>query len=138
MKRLVVAVLVAIVAGCGVPGPTPSAVRTIPLATQPPPGTVTPEVCMAALLSGTLALDPQTGLGVAGVDVTGKGRQVMPVRWPYGWMALDTAPVTLTDADGTVIAHVGDQVAIGGGAGGGGLGVADTWEACPYDIKVVP
>ena len=128
MKPLAGVVLLSVlILGCGRAGPTASPVKTIPLATQPPVDTVTPEVCMAALLEGTLALDPGTGLGVAQ-----EGR-VTPVRWPNGWMALDTVPVTLADADGTVIAHVGDHVQVGGG-----LGVADTWEACPYDIKVVP
>jgi hypothetical protein len=110
--------------------PTPA---VIPIATQgpPPDGLI---ACRAALLSGTLVRDDRTGLAVAGVDVTGSGDDVVPVRWPSGWMALETVPVALVDADGRVVAHVGDHIAMGGGIDGPG----DTWIACPTDIKVEP
>jgi hypothetical protein len=129
MKRSAVGLLLTIVvAGCGGPEPTPSQTHTLPLVTQPAAAADGLVACMAALLPGTLTVDARTGLGIQ-LD---EG-PLVPVRWPHGWMALDARPIVLTDADGGVIAHVGDRMAIGGGDG-----VGDIWEACPSDIKVVP
>src|SRR5262245_12826956 len=118
---LVIAV-VALVAACG--GSAPSA-KVVEIAAQPapPPGEV---ACMAALLEGTLALDPRSGLGVAAPD----GR-TQPVSWPNGWHALDTTPVVLVDGQGTTIARLGDHLSMGGG-----LGANDVWIACPEGIVV--
>jgi len=133
MRRLAsLALLMTLLIGCGQPEVTPSPVATIPLATQPPVGTVTPEVCMAALLQGPLVLDARSGLAIALNGV------VQRVRWPYGWTGRATTPVTLVNAQGNVVARVGDFLAVGGGAGGPGLGLDGFWEACPYDIRVVP
>jgi hypothetical protein len=131
---LVAITLAVAVAACGAaPDDTAPTPAVIPIATQPPAdGGVAS--CMAALLTGTLVLDDRSGLGIAGVDITGGGDDVVPVRWPNGWMALETVPVALVDADGHAVARVGDRMALGGGVDGPG----ETWVACPTDIKVVP
>jgi hypothetical protein len=117
---------------CGSSDTTPPPVVVLPLATQGPllVDGVQTEACMAALLQGTLVRDERTGLAIAVPDVG-----VVPVRWPKGWTALDAAPVTLVDAQGGVVARVGDRVAIGGGMGPDPV---ETWVACATDIKVVP
>ncbi len=133
MKAVVLGITLAVaVVACGEgpvdTSPTPA---VITIATQPPGDVV---ACMTALLSGTLVLDGRTGLGIAGVDITGSGDEVVPVRWPNGWVALETVPVVLADADGHIVARVGDRMALGGGLDGPG----ETWVACPTDIKVEP
>jgi hypothetical protein len=136
MRAIAAATVLAVVVTCigcdQPPAATPRPAAVIPLAIQEPvtvDGVVT-EVCMAALLEGTLVRDERTGLGVA---VAGSG--VVPVRWPKGWTAVGTTPVMLVDADGGVVARVGDRVAMGGGMGPDPV---ETWVACATDIKVVP
>ena len=135
MKAVLLGITLAVaIVACGEgpveTAPTPA---VIPIATQPATqGGVAS--CMAALLTGTLVLDDRSGLGIAGVDITGGGDDVVPVQWPNGWVALDTVPVVLVDADGHVVARVGDRMALGGGMAGPG----DTWLACPTDIKIAP
>jgi hypothetical protein len=98
-----------LLAGCG----TPVALRT---AREPN------DVCMMALLVGTLVRDPETGLGVSG----GRG-EATPVLWPFGYTArLELDKVVLADETGRTIAREGDQVSLGGGSGADEL-----WRACP-------
>lgn len=78
-----------------------------------------------AHLEGTLAVDPRTELGVEAAD----GTMVWAVRWPYGWRALETTPVALVDADGKIIAHVGDHISMAGG-----FGNDHVFDACPVGI----
>ncbi len=131
MRVAQLAVAIALALACLACGETPVETErseaVIPIATQPPTnGEVA--ACMAALLEGILALDPRTGLGVA------QGNEgTVPVRWPNGWLALATVPVSLVDANGGVVARVGDRVALGGGF----VPPGETWFACPTDIKVV-
>ncbi len=132
MKGLMAASVLAVVVclGCDQSQAEPTA-SVIPLAIQGPVTVngVESEVCMAALLQGTLVRDERTGLGVEIEDGS-----AVPVRWPKGWTALETAPVMLVDADGGVVANVGDRVAIGGGMGPDPV---ETWVACASDVKVV-
>ena len=101
--------------GCG----TPVGLRT---AKQPS------DVCMVALMVGTLARNPQTGLGISG----GRG-EVTPVLWPFGYSArVELDKVVLVDETGTTVAREGDQVSLGGG-----LGADDVWRAC-RGVSVTP
>lgn len=127
LLALVLTIAIACI-GCDAPSDaTKSPAAVIALATQPPmPGG--PVACMAALLEGPLVRDPRTGLGI-GID----DGQSVPVRWPNGWQALDTVPIVLVNANGDVVAQVGDRLALGGGLGPPG----ETWIVCPTDIKVV-
>lgn len=112
---IVAIALVLAVAACGF-GPQ-VAIRTARAPSQ---------ACDDALLSGTLATHPGTGLGIAAADGA-----TTPVEWPFGWSARSEAGrVVLLDATGKVVAHEGDRVAVGGG-----LGVEDVWYACgPLEI----
>jgi hypothetical protein len=124
MSATVASVLVAMIGLLAACGPSEPSVGIIAIATQSaqPPGQ---ESCEMALLEGTLALDPRTGLGVEAAD----GSTVWRVRWPNGWRALDTAPVALADADGKIVARVGDHISMGGG-----FGNDDVFFACPVGI----
>ena len=103
------AVLAVVLAGC-----------SASLRTAPAPA----EECETALLTGALVEDPRSGLGVE--DVTGT---VTPVTWPFGYSArLDLGGIALVDADGAVVAHVGDSIEVAGGLG------TDFWAACGFGI----
>jgi hypothetical protein len=122
VRKTIVLVIAVLAAACG---PSQPQAQVIPIATQapPPPGEV---ACAMALLEGTLVLDVRTGLGVMAPD-----GPVIPVLWPNGWRALATSPVSLVDADGKVIAHLGDHLSMAGGVGND-----DRWLACPFDMQV--
>ena len=91
--------------------------------------TVESEACMMALMSGTLARHPETGLGIADPDGT-----VQPVEWPFGYSArTEVSQTVLLDETGKVVAREGDQVEIGGGLGNG-----DLWHACGGVQVVAP
>jgi hypothetical protein len=93
------------------------------LRTAPAPA----EDCDMALLAGTLVEDPRSGLGVE--DVTGT---VTPVLWPFGYSARpDLGGIALVDANGAVIAHVGETIELGGGLG------REFWVACGFGITNV-
>ena len=80
-----------------------------------------------ALMAGTLVEDPRSGLAVE--DVTGA---VTPVIWPFGYSARpDLGGMALVDANGAVIAHVGEAIEVGGGLG------RDFWVACGFGITNV-
>ena len=65
---------------------------------------------MAALLTGTLARNPDTGVGVA------NGAMQTAVEWPFGyWARNELGRVVLLDMTGTVLAREGDAVSMGGG-----------------------
>jgi hypothetical protein len=95
---------------------------------QPPPSQVALQtqpagaLCMDALTGGELVADPATGVGLG----TASG-PVGHLRWPAGWTAWqDAGSITIVDANGAVIAHVGDTVSMGGGGGSAG-----EWWVCP-------
>lgn len=76
---------------------------------------------MAALLSGVLVQEPQSGVGIR--DDNG---EVWQVIWPFGYTArVDADRFAILDATGNVLAHVGDRVGVGGGEVGAGV-----WLGC--------
>src|SRR6476646_5204012 len=95
----------------------------------PPPGAIalrtqpqeTPEACPAALISGTLVRHPESGIGIR--DSAGR---VLQVVWPRGYYARDDGgTLAVTDQSGNVVAHLGDNVGIGGGEM-----IEGTWLGC--------
>jgi hypothetical protein len=80
------------------------------------------DVCALALIGGRLAPDASSGLGLD----NGQGR-VAHVWWPAGWSAHeDGNVVALVEPDGSIAAHVGDEISVGGGYG------SDGWvRVCP-------
>ena len=78
-----------------------------------------PQACMDALLSGTLAVNNQTGLGVE------NGGEKMAVEWPFGYTArMELGVIVLVDETGKSVAKVGDEISVGGGFGN------QLWHAC--------
>jgi hypothetical protein len=110
--------LVAIaLAGCSILSPA-TGIRTAPAPAQ---------ACLAALLGGTLAEHPQSGLGVTSAD-----GQATAVEWPFGYTARnDMGSLLLVDERGRVVAREGDEVSVGGGFGN------QFWHACgPVTVSV--
>lgn len=117
-------VLTAVLAGgCAAtssPAPTAIAIRTQPSAA----GT-----CLQAKGGGILVADPVSGLGLRAPS----GGHVLDVYWPYGWTARpDGSAIALLDADGKVVAHVGDQLSMAGGLGNG-----NDWIVCQVQPVIV-
>lgn len=111
-------VAVAITACSGTPAATavPTDPPTVAIRTAP----VDNDICMDALMSGTLARHAQTGLGITGAD----GQQ-MAVEWPFRYSArVDGGRVVLRDETGKVVAREGDRIQAGGGFGNA------VWHAC--------
>jgi hypothetical protein len=114
---LAVTMLATIVAACGSAAPTSSPVVP-PFAIRA--AQVQPQACMEALLSGRLAQNAMTGLGVVSA-----GGQPMPVEWPFRYSArVDGGRVSLLDESGKVVAREGDEINVGGGFGN------QVWFAC--------
>lgn len=120
-RRLVAgALLVVAVAACGSPAVTSPAAATgsaiefgIRTAAQQF------DACMDALMSGTLARHPQSGLGIAN-----EGEQT-PVEWPFRYSArVIEGRVILLDETGKAVAAEGDAITVGGGFGN------QFWHAC--------
>jgi len=121
-RRLVLFVCVLVATACGSPSPTPSlsGPPTINLATAP----VT-SACDEALVSGILARDEHTGLGIA--DPAGL---IHGVVWPASWYAqVVDARAQLLDQQGRVVAVEGDSIQFGGG-----LGEGDLFHVCPARV----
>jgi len=118
-------------AATATPTAVPSAVPTATNAVPDPTGNATPAIaittarvanaiCMDALMTGTLARDARTGLGVTASD----GQQ-MAVEWPFGYSARnDGGGLALVDDTGKIVAHEGDTIQVGGGFGN------VMWHAC--------
>jgi hypothetical protein len=84
---------------------------------------------MQALTVGVLVADPESGVGLGA-----PGGPVEHVRWPTGWTAReDAGSIAIIDANGAIVAHVGDTVSMGGGIGSGG-----DWFVCPPVQVVAP
>ena len=98
------------------PGATPTAAPAIAITTA----RAAYAICMDALMTGRLARDARTGLGVAAAD----GQQTA-VEWPFGYSARnDGGRLALVDETGKVVAHEGDAIQVGGGFG------TVMWHAC--------
>jgi hypothetical protein len=127
MNRLVAALIAGtlLAGGCG-DGYRSDAPVTAPslragefaIPTLAPPLSATPTGCPAALTTGELALLEDGSLGLDDVDGTTR------VRWPFGWRGSSGPPVVLLDAEGTVIATVGEVLEVGGGF------INDWWLGC--------
>lgn len=127
---LALAVAIALAACTANPTPAPTASPddgvAILLASRPPGVSG----CALAALKGTLVADPRTGLGVL---ATGGGET--SVLWPDGWTARSgRSGLTLFDSNGTVLAHQGDEIVLGGGLDTSG----SVWIACPTGMEVQP
>lgn len=133
VAAIATAVCAVIVVGCGnansiaTPQPTQVTVRTLP---SPGPN----DLCMEALISGTLVVDPVSGLGVA--DTTGR---VTHVLWPFGYGALpDGDRLALVDGQNRIVARLGDVISIPGGSASE---QSDEWITCqsePVTIVSTP
>ena len=83
----------------------------IAVPTQDPEPAGTPRACPAALIEGILVSDERWGLAIQ--DPEGLTREVL---WPHGYAARrEASGLALIDASGSVVAHEGDRVQIGGG-----------------------
>jgi hypothetical protein len=83
---------------------------------------------MDGLTVGVLVADPESGVGLGAAS--GPARHV---RWPTGWTAReDAGSIAIIDANGAIVAHVGDTVSMGGAIGSGG-----DWFVCP-PVQVGP
>ena len=116
-RRLVAGLLLVVaVAACGspaAPSPTPSLEFGIRTAPQQP------DACMDALIGGTLARHPQSGLGIA------NEAEQTPVEWPFRYSArVVEGRVILFDETGKAVAAEGDEITVGGGFGN------QFWHAC--------
>jgi hypothetical protein len=130
IARPILAVLIATMAlvGCSRGGPSASAAiggappATVALRTQAPEPAGTPQACMASLVEGSLVRDAPSGVAVR--DAQGLVHQVV---WPFGYSARDDGGrLVVLDASGSVVAHEGDRVSIGGGE----IGTDGTWLGC--------
>jgi len=100
---------------------SPTGPNQVVLKTQPPG-----LVCLQALAVGQLVADPVSGVGPGSA-----GGPVLHLSWPPGWSARDDAgSIAIIDANGAIVAHVGDTVQLGGGGGSGGV-----WDVC--EVRVV-
>jgi hypothetical protein len=78
------------------------------------------QACMDALMTGTLARHPQSGLGITADD-----GQSMAVEWPFRYSArAESGRILLLDENGKVVACEGDEISVGGGFGNA------FWHAC--------
>jgi hypothetical protein len=85
---------------------------------------------MAALITGTLVRDSTSGVAIR--DAQGLVHQVV---WPHGYAARDDAGrLVVIDASGSVVAHEGDRVSIGGGE----VDTKGTWSACGETTILAP
>lgn len=84
------------------------------LVTEPKPHG---NVCLLAQVGGIVAVDPKVGVGLRGPDGVTR-----PVVWPFGYTASrDFEGVTITDEEGRVVAHEGDEIAAAGMTGDNGV-----------------
>ncbi len=94
----------------------------VALKTQPPGG-----ICLDALIVGPLVADPASGVALGSRDGSH-----LTLIWPAGWTdRADGGSIAILDATGTVVAHVGDTVSMGGGG-------PDPWLVCPPLTLVGP
>jgi hypothetical protein len=128
MAVLTIAAIAIVACGAGpgattTPSAVPTATSAAPTAAPAIAITTAPAanaMCMDALMTGKLARDVRTGLGVTASD----GQQ-MAVEWPFGYSArADGGRLALVDETGEVVAREGDTIQVGGGFGN------VMWHAC--------
>jgi hypothetical protein len=114
---LVALAMCAALAACGpaaAPASAPASaaaptLTTFPIRTAPQVAAA----CMDALLGGVLVKDARSGLGVRSAD-----GQATAVEWPFGYSAAANGlEIALVDETGTIVAHEGDEINVGGGFG---------------------
>jgi hypothetical protein len=85
---------------------TPLAIRTAPAPSS---------ICMAALGHGTVARNPDSGIGL--LDADGKPVSVL---WPFGFSGrIVEGRAVLLNEQGNILAREGDEITLGGGYGAG-------------------
>jgi hypothetical protein len=110
------ALAILLLAGCA-----PATLRT-----QPAPISA----CMDALATGTLVPSSRSGLAIRAGGASG---EVTEVEWPFGYTARrDMTGLALIDSAGTVVAHEGEVIQMGGGTG-----ADNVFHACSGSIAVV-
>lgn len=121
MTRAVRAIVIAVVVGVSLAACLPGAPVGLRTAAAPA------QACMDALMVGTLARHPLSGLGITSAD-----GQSTPVEWPFGYTARGQGGrIVLVDPSGTVVAREGDEIQVGGGFG------TNFWHACgPVSVAV--
>ena len=76
------------------------------------------EPCLLALLQGAVLVPDK----VSGLGLLARGGMLLHPYWPSGWTARQNGSSTaLLDANGGVVAHVGDTLSMGGGLGNDGV-----------------
>jgi hypothetical protein len=138
IARPIIAVLIATIAlvGCARGGPSASPAAdgtppaTVALRMQAPEPAGTPQACMASLIEGILVRDAPSGVAIR--DPQGLVHQVV---WPFGYAARDDGGrLVVLAASGSVVAHEGDRVSIGGGE----IGTDGTWLGCGGTTILAP
>jgi len=115
-RSLVITLAVALAACAATPSAAPAS--AVVLRTWVPSS---PEACPAARTEGTLVRQSQSGAGLR--DDAGAVWQVI---WPTDYTAREEGGrLVVLDGSGTVVAHEGDRVEIGGADVGG-----ETWLGC--------
>jgi len=121
-----------LVAGCattGTPSPTPEPASATAHAFAIRTAALRPQACMAALMTGKLARNPGSGLGLD----HGPAGPPTVVEWPFRYSARDEGgQIALLDETGRVVAREGDTVQMGGG-----LGQLNIWYTCG-PVEVIP
>lgn len=118
-RGAVLALVIAVSAGCG----TPVALRTAPAPV---------DACDQAVMGGVLMPSSQSGLAVR--PIAGN-REMVEVLWPFGYAAARDlqGAITLRDASGNDIAREGETILMGGGLGANGV-----WAACAGTVESAP
>ena len=118
LRAILLATAAFVVMSCSVTAPI--ALRTL---SAPNP------MCLQAQLIGKLVADEVTGLGL------NNDGYATHVTWPYGWTTrTDGDRVALIGRQGDVLAHVGDQVTMGGGLVGDGSAVVCETADPPIEV----
>jgi len=108
--------------GCASAEPSVPPVELIRVPTQPRvPDDQTPPACAPATIEGRLVAD-----AVAGVALEQPNGRRRSVIWPFGYALRAGDPPALLDAEGEVVALIGDLVELTGGEDSGGA-----WRVCP-------
>jgi hypothetical protein len=107
---------------CAPTEPSVPPIELIGVPTQPRlPDDQTPPACPPATIEGRLVADAVAGVALE--EPNGRRRSVI---WPFGYALRPGDPPALLDAEGEVVALIGDLVELTGGEDSGGA-----WRVCP-------